>query len=496
MSELNYRTLRLDMVRARSEQEVTVPIEVQLPANVQYLLQPVLLLPPDKQSVEISQGKVRFQAQLQGFVCGVDDDERVVLVPLPVQNVMTSFAVPKLKPTARVKVSPVVQATEVDRDESNKADILAYVKVTLQATEEQEIKVFCESDQFGVAARTETYRLQLANGLAEATKTVKEQIDLNAGVETILGTEAWVANLSWEVEDGMAEVNGQAWLRVYYVPEGEKTLNVAETQRDFAVSLDFGQADPLEAKLDCAVKSVNAVATEEGKQIDLTAVIAVNARGYTEESLAVVTGLDGADYLAGSYNVANRVGESEFRLNLEGQLQLPESADEIVAIYGRTRLLEATALEDKVLARGMLTLQIWYSCQGQKRVMVQEEEYSHFFALEGCRPQYQIEAWVWPGTVQVQEDSYSATVTLRVEVAEQAAISPVVDVHIVDETTPMSASYIVYRVARGDTLFGVAKKFNVTQQLLRQANEMAEAEQPAPGTKLIIPVYQTRYAKV
>lgn len=496
MPELQFRPLRLDIVKARSEQEVTVPIEVQLPADVQYLLQPVLEMPPEKQVVEASQGKVRFQAQLQGFIAGVNDDETVVTTVLPSKTVMTSFVLPELSAKTKIKVKPVITATEVDRGENNRADILAYVKVNLQALEEEEVNLLTDAEDIGVKFHTKMLHLQRPAGLAaEELKTVKESVELPQPAEIIMTKEAWITNLGWDVEDGVIQVNGQVWFRVYYEPVGDKALKFAVMQRDFLLSMDLGSAEPTAANVDCALKNLAASIGEDGMTIELTAVLSLEARGYCEESLAIVTGLDGADCLTRHLVVANRIGESEFNLALEGPLQLPQAEGEIEQILGRARLLEATPLEDKVMVRGMLTLQVWYNLQGQQRIMVQEEEFSHVFALEGCTAAYDIQAWVCPAIVQHDAKKYTAPIILRIAVTEQVDFSPVVDVHIVDADAPIQASYIVYRVKKEDTLFGVAKKFNIPRELLLKANDLTSAE-PAPGAKLIIPAYRSRYPRV
>lgn len=491
--KVNRRRFRLETVVGRGQQEVTVPASIEIPENTQYLLQPVLVLGRDKLIAVAGQGKARVTGQLQGFVPCVDDQEKTHIVPIPAFEFVASFAMPGVVPGTRLNASARLESVEVDRDESDSANITAFVGVEVIALETAERELVNGLRGDGLTPEVDKIRLQPLLEVVEGEKVFKTQLDLIQPGVKILAGEFHLGSLHWQILDGRVQVEGMALLRVFSLGQQGNLLTV-EGRREFSLTLDFDNPAVTEARICSQVKNLELSMDDGGQGIEAAILIKVRAQGYQEQVTELVAGVAGADYLSEDFCIRNRVGESEFKLGLEGNCQLTEGA-RVTQIVSRARLLETNAMDDKVFVRGMLTLNVWYAEAEEDlpRVTVVEEEFSQFIGLRGCESGFAVQASCWPEAAHIEAGHYSAPVTVRVVVSEIRDVTVMSDLHVVDPgAMENTASLVVYLAKKGDTLFTVAKNFNVTRELLENYNELAGQEKLAPGQKILVPLYLVR----
>lgn len=281
--------------------------------------------------------------------------------------------------------------------------------------------------------------------------------------------------------------------KVYSI-SGEGKLAFLTASQDFKLEMDFAAPEVGESSLDCFFEKVSLKTVDEGTALELNMTLHAKAKGYTQQIAEYVSSITGADSQQKKIELRNRIGESEFKLNLEGNCPFASTPQDIGLVLPRVRITEAQALEGKILLRGLLTLNIYYTDENNlSRVMVQEEEFSQFFDLPGSLRGYGVKSWVWPEGADCSQGRYTVPVLARVEVFEDVEFTAVTDVHVVDPShIPAAASVILYTVKKGDDLFSIARRFNTTQELLRGYNNLLGDEGLVPGEKLIIPVYQIK----
>ncbi|MGI6365776.1 MAG: LysM peptidoglycan-binding domain-containing protein [Bacillota bacterium] len=489
LAKVSRRRYNLETVVFSAQQEVTVPAGLKIPVSTQYVLQPFLVVPREKVIILPGPGKIRVQGQTEGFLSYVDRDESVSTLPVPPTEFIASFAVPSAVQGARIEADIRLEGVEVDRGDGE-ANITAYIRVAIIALRQEETELVTAVAGNALSAESRGIKLQHIVKEAEAEKSISIPLSQAAGKP--VATDFCIGNLGWQVIEGRLSAQGVALVKAYYISEAGG-LDIAEGSADFELEIDFASPEISDCALQCLPVKTAMAPAAEGQEFQL--LLKARAQGYREQTGEYITEIIGADSLKKTIQVRNRVGESEFKLNLEGQYQFPIEPQSIDLVLPKVRLIETEAMDEKVLVRGLLSLNIYYTAEdGQRRVLVQEEEFIHYLEATGCALGYSVKAWAWPEQGVYTQENYSVPVLLRVEVVEDAAHDVVIDVHVVDPNfIPVNASVILYVTGKDDTLFSVARKFNISQERLLEYNGLAGETELHAGQKLLIPIYELKY---
>lgn len=489
LAKVSRRRFNLETIVFSAQQEVTVPAGLKIPVSTQYVLQPFLVVPREKISILPGPGKLRVQGQIEGFLSYVDGDESVSTLPVPPTEFFASFAVPVVVQGARLEADISLEGVEVDRGDGE-ANITAYIRVAVVALKQEETELVTAVAGNSLSVDSRGIKLQHIIREAEVEKSLS--IALPKAVGKPVATDFCIGNLGWQVIEGRLSAQGVALIKAYFLSEAGG-LDIAEGSADFELEIDFASPEISDSTLQCILVKTAMVPAAEGQEFQL--LLKARALGYREQTGEYITDIIGADSLKKTIQVRNRVGESEFKLNLDGRCQFPVEPRSIDLVLPKVRLIETEAMDEKVLVRGLLSLNIYYTAEdGQKRVLVQEEEFSHPLDVKGCTLGYSVKAWAWPEQGVYTQENYVVPVLLRVEVVEDAAHDAVIDVHVVDPNfVPVNASVILYVTGKEDTLFSVARKFNISQERLLEYNGLAGATELHPGQKLLVPIYELKY---
>lgn len=488
LAKISRRRFNLETTVFSAQQEVTVPAALKIPVDTQYLLQPLLVVPRDKIAVQKGAGKVRVQGQLTGFISCVDSEETAHTFPLQPLEFVTSFSVHEAAPDACWEADVALDGVEVDRGEGDTANVTVYLTVSLRGAQLAETELVTAASGATLSVETRGIRLQNIIEERKAEKTLSVKLSHTEGIP--VAADVCVANLSWQVTGGKLAAQGTVKVKVYRLQEKGGAVAIAQGGEDFQFELDFASTDVA----DCTLQCLPALTILEPEAPEVLVTLRCKAVGYREEREEYVAGVSGADSLSRRICLRNRIGESEYKLNIEGQVSFPNPSVQINQLLPRVRILETQALDGRVLIRGLLSLHIYYSGEeGRNKVLVQEEEFSHHLELRGCAAGYTVRAWAWPESGFCTVEDYSVPVILRVEAVEDVEFDAVTDIHVVDPGfVPVNASVVLYIAGKEDSLFSIARKFNVSQEMLMEYNGLSSPEISC-GQKLLVPVYQMKY---
>lgn len=491
-AKVSRREYTLETVVFSAQQEVTVPASIKIPEGTQYMLQPLLMLPKDRLTIIQGPRKIRVQGELEGILSCVGSAEEVSTLAVPALEFMAAFTAPALGAEVRLEADLKFDGVEVDQGEGSVANITAYIIISLRAVQTQGMEIVTAVNGGDLQVETNSVRVQ--NILEEIPTQQAISMQLSLPPETApAATELSIGNLSWQVDEGRLTAEGIILAKVYCLT-GEGKIDLLTGRQDISFEMDFAAPEVRESSLDCSFEGVSLTTVDQGAAIELSFGLKATAKGYSQQIAEYVSSIAGADSQQKKVQLRNRIGESEFKMNLEGNCPFASTPQDIELVLPRVRIIEAQPLEGKILVRGLLTLNIFYTDDNQmRRVMVQEEEFSQFFDLAGSLRGYAVRPWVWPEGADCSQGRYTVPVLIRVEVFEEVEFMPITDVHVVDPSqVPAHASVILYTVKSGDSLFSIARRFNTTQELLWGYNKISEAEGLVPGDKLIIPVYQIK----
>lgn len=495
LAEVNRQSFNLETVVFSAQQEVTVPVSIKIPEDTQYLLQPVLVLPQEKVSIYHGPGKIRVQGQLEGFISCVSSDEVVHTIPVQPMEFMTAFSA-TVSGNVRFQTDTIIEGIEVDRGEGNVANLTVFIVANLWALKCEETEMVTAISDSSLVGESGTVKLQNIVKELETEHDITISIPGAQGVKPI-GTELGIGNLSWQVDDGLLRASGTVMVKMFDMAQDSGELTVYQGSQDFEVSMDFGSPEVTDSFLQCRIVKATYVTGSADEGLDLQIELFLRASGYQEITTEYIIEVTGADSLAQKLILRNRAGETEYKLNLDGMCQFPTEPEYVNFILPRIRILEAVALDGRAQVRGMLSLNFFYTdANGQNRVLVQEEEFSQHLELEGCAQGFSVKAWAWPEEGTIEGGRYHVPALLRIEVIEDKELTAITDIHIVDPSQIFEgASVVLYLAKKEDSLFSVARKFNVSLNMLRSYNRIPETEKLYPGQKLMIPLYQRKYHK-
>lgn len=489
LAKVSRRRFNLETVVFSAQQEVTVPAGLKIPVSTQFLLQPLLVIPKEKIVTQSGLGKVRVQGQLEGFLSYVDGDEMVGTLPVPPIEFIASFAAPTALQDTRLEANVSLEGVEVDRGDEE-ANIIAYLRVAILALRREETELVTAISGNNLSVESRGIKLQHIIKEAEVEKTLSISLPQVAGKP--VATDLCLGNLGWQVIEGRLSAQGVALVKAYYLTETGR-LDIAEGGSEFELEIDFAAPEISDSTLQCVPAKTTIVTAAEGQECQL--LIKVRAKGYQEQTGEYITNVIGADSVNKTIQLRNRVGESEFKLTLDGECQFPMEPKSIDLVLPKIRLIETEAMDEKVQIRGLLSLHFYYTTEDeQRRVMVQEEEFNHYLDVKGCAMGYSVTAWAWPEQGVYTQENYTTPILLRVEVVEDVEHDAVSDVHIVDPNfIPVNASVILYITGKEDSLFSVARKFNISQDRLLEYNGLTGVAELHPGQKLLVPIYELKY---
>ena len=489
LAKVSRRRFNLETVVFSAQQEVTVPAGLKIPVSTQYVLQPLLVIPREKVIVQYSPGKVRVQGQLAGFVSFVERDESVGTLPVSPTEFIASFVAPHAVQGARLEADISLEGVEVDRGDGE-ANIIAYLRVAILALKQEDTELVTAVTDSTLSVESQGIKLQHIIKDAEVEKNLSIALPLIEG--KLLATDLCLGNLGWQVYEGKLSGQGVALVKAYYLT-GVGGLNIAEGAADFELEIDFAAPEISDSTLQCVPVKTTIVTAAEGQEYQV--LIKARAAGYQEQTGEYITNIIGADSLKKTIQLRNRVGESEFKLTLDGQCQFPVDPQSIDLALPKIRLIETEAMDERVQVRGLLSLHFYYTAEDeQRRVLVQEEEFSHFLEVKGCARGFSVKAWAWPEQGIYTHEKYTVPILLRVEVVDDVVHDTVTDIHVVDPNfVPINASVILYVMGKDDSLFSVARKFNISQDRLLEYNGLSGVAELYPGQKLLIPIFELKY---
>jgi len=156
-------------------------------------------------------------------------------------------------------------------------------------------------NQPGSSPETLREMLPMQRFVAEATSqaVVEGDVALPGGLReetSVLSAEAMAVLEDTDVDEGEVEVEGKVTFHVLYTQGDPKLVSALEASAEF--SHDVSIAAAREGMIPMVTLSVEHVeATAQGGRMHLLAILRVHVRLYTDEPLAVVTGVQGMDGL-------------------------------------------------------------------------------------------------------------------------------------------------------------------------------------------------------
>lgn len=172
-----------------------------------------------------------------------------------------------------------------------------------------------------------------------------------------------------------------------------------------------------------------------------------------------------------------------------------ERIGNIIMVYGNTIITDKVAEDDKVKVEGVVKVSALYKTSDETcsiNMCDGEIPFTTVLDIKGTKPNMNVVAKVslesLDGTVEANTVAIRATLSVNAKVLYNESKNWIIDViENKEDKKEKKSSVTIYVVAKGDTLWELAKKYNTTINELEKINDLDESEELNIGQRLIIP---------
>lgn len=397
-------------------------------------------------------------------------------------------AMPKMDARVDVKIEYCdVEAADIAGDNDCHLRFLqtCILKIRAKVIEIIEIDVVTNVEGEGITPTFETIEIDTVIGSGcEQFSITDELIELpDVNARKIKSIDAEIRDVEKRILPGKVVVKGKLHKQIFYVvdPTGEVKEISADTP--FSVFVPVEGARPngmVTTNIRIEYLDSELVTRNNAKFVKETVVLEVCAKVVEQITLSIVTAVVGAEVETRTLVVENIVGEGCRQVNIRANIVTPEPARKVAKVDARIEDLEAEAITDKIIVKGILHKQIYYVVaeNDQLREITVEEPFTEFVHVEGAQEGDVVEVTGRIEYVNVEAAANTPTINWR-QTAVLEICAMVTESHEIKVVTAVRGAEVVpcppgttfdYVIQKGDTLFTIARKFGVTVDQILAVN--------------------------
>jgi hypothetical protein len=431
----------------------------------------------------------------------------------------------------RAKIEHIQHSFDPNRPREIKVRIIVmfFVKVTRRVEIEIVIDAIGPKD---LQVLKKTLRIEDVIGEARAQNIVKSDVGVpeeKPDIEQILQVEAEAREISTKIIKNKIIIEGVLEVGILYVaiaPEGQplQPVHFMEAQIPFTQFVEIPGAEEGMAKfVRVEVEHIKGRRKDE-RTVTIEAILKVKAKVFETKIMQIVIDVfspsEELEVEKTRLKLDQVIGEDENEIVVKDVLSVPEEKPDIEQIYRtncKARVTEARILDGKVIVEGILTLETLYVAdvpegepQQPLHFMEHEVDFTTFVEIPGAEDDMMLDFDVLvehcsSSTIPNEPRRFEvrAVLGLFAKVTQMIEIDIVVNVIEPEEEEEeekeekeekkeekkeeQKPSMTIYIVQRGDTLWLIAKRYNVTVESIVTANNIANPDAIMPGQQLIIP---------
>lgn len=466
-------------------------------------------------------GKVSAESQPVHFVEGTVDFSAFVKIPGARKNM-------DVRVKARVEHVQFSHKDARPREIEVRIIVEFFVKVTKRVQLEIVVDATGPAD---LQVLKESIRVDHVVGEGRAQKIVKGEVEVppkKPDILEILKVEGKVRTTETKLLDHKVVIEGVLELNILYVGDAGKGMpqqpvHFMEAEIPFTEFVEVPDCrKDMSKTVKVNVEHIRARKKDE-RSIAVEAVLDIRAKVLEPKTIDVVEDLfspsKGLDVKKTRIKVDKVIGEGENQIIVKEAFKVPLEKPPIQQVFkteAKAKVTEARIIDDKVVVEGILKLETLYVaeapyCSPQQPVHFVEHEtpFTIFVEIPGAREDMMLDFEVEVEHVSSKVDPndarrYEVRVVLKLvaKVTRMVQLDVVLDVEeAAEEEKPEEKKgkgehkggyedrpyMTIYVVQKGDTLWMIAKRYNVTLDALIKANNIQNPDLIYPGQRLIIP---------
>lgn len=434
----------------------------------------------------------------------------------------------------RAKIEHIQYSSDPNRPRELRVRIVVmfFVKVT------QRVEIEIVIDAIGPAdlqVLKKTLKIEDVIGEARAQNIVKSDVSVpeeKPDIEEIIKVEATAKVNEVKIIPNKIIIEGVMEVGVLYVaqvPENvpQQPVHFLEAEIPFTQFVEIpGAREHMAKYVRVEVEHVKGRRKDE-RTLAVEAILKISAKVFETKIIQVIIDIfSPSEHLEVDktiLRVDQVIGEDENEIVVKEHLTLPNEKPDIEQIYRtncRAEVTEARIIDDKVIIEGELILETLYVAiapegtpQQPVHFVESRVDFTTFVEIPGAKDDMSLDfdvivehcsSSVDPNNPRQYE--VRAVLSLFAKVTEMIEIEIVIDVEEPEEVEeeieekpekkeiketkdgiPGTPTMTIYIVQRGDTLWNIAKKYNVTIEAIVQTNNIANPDSIMPGQQLVIP---------
>lgn len=307
--------------------------------------------------------------------------------------------------------------------------------------------------------------------------------------------------------EGKIKLGGSALVGILYKSREGSDIVYVTDDVEIGKEIEMDRATPdMESYTDFVVDAIEPELREddlgESRIVDVEALVKTNTKVMSKEDVdllddayspTMMVKVDKKDY---ELNVMH--GHAKIQTIVKGDMELPREmpqASEVVMCFGDVCVTDKKLVEDKVVIEGILKTDAIYKTKDNEKLFYKigdELPFTSAVEIPGCKIDMNCMAKVCMESIEGVLEA--GNISLKAVIEVYARVNYVTHKEFMVDVTPdeveipkKKASITIYVVQQGDTLWKIAKKYNITLDVLIKTNEIDNPDILKPGQKLIIP---------
>lgn len=429
----------------------------------------------------------------------------------------------------RAKIEHIQHSFDPNRSREIKVRIIVmfFVKVTRRVEIEIVIDATGPAD---LQVLKKTLRIEDVIGEARAQNIVKSDVGVpeeKPDIEQIIKVEAEAREITTKIIKNKIIIEGVLEVGILYVaiaPEGQprQPVHFMEAEIPFTQFVEIPGAEEGMAKfVRVEVEHIKG-RRKDGRTVTVEAILKIKAKVFETKIMQIVIDVfspsEELEVEKTRLKLDQVIGEDENEIVIKDTLTVPEEKPDIEQIYKtncKARVTEARIIDSKVIVEGVLTLETLYVAdvpegepQQPLHFMEHEVDFTTFVEIPGAEEDMMLDFDVLvehcsSSTIPNEPRRFEvrAVLGLFAKVTQMIEIDIVVNVIEPEEEEKEEKeekkeekkkeeekpAMTIYIVQKGDTLWLIAKRYNVTVESIVSANNITNPDAIMPGQQLVIP---------
>lgn len=432
-----------------------------------------------------------------------------------------------------VRVKAKIEHIQFSSDPGKPREIKVRIVVQFFVKVTQRIEIEIVIDATGPAdlqVLKKTVRVEDVIGEASGQSIVKGDVSVpepKPDIEEVLQVEGKAKDTEFKVIDDKIIVEGVLDVGVLYaaIVSGDRPqqpVHFLEAEIPFTQFLEIeGAREGMSKFVRVEVEHIKG-RRKDARTVSIEAILKIKAKVFETKLLQVIIDIfspsEELEVEKKLLKLDQVIGENENEIVIKEELEVPSQKPPIEQIYKsdcKARVTSASIIDNKVIVEGVLTLETLYVAdltnvpdvpQQPLHFVEAEVDFTTFVEIEGAEENMMLDFDVIVEHCSASVNSKDprryevrAVLGLFAKVTEMIQLEVVTNViepeeeeieekeEKKEEKEKEQPSMTIYIVQKGDTLWKIAKRYNVTLNAIIEANNLQQPDSIVPGQKIIIP---------